>query len=93
MAALASVPCGALVVEDAYSAVFKLDRVRPAMVDGGIAEAQVRFPTVPFCWPKPDPSHRERRDPASPELAVGATEGDRHTMNPSGRDAVSTSDG
>ena len=48
MAALASVPCGALVVEDAYSAVFKLDRVRPAMVDGGIAEAQVRFPTVPI---------------------------------------------
>jgi len=31
--------------------VFKLDRVRPAVVADGLAEAQVRFPTVPivFC--------------------------------------------
>lgn len=41
----------AVVVEDRYSSVFKLDRVRPAVVAEGLAEAQVRFPTVPivFC--------------------------------------------
>jgi hypothetical protein len=39
------------VVEDRYSAVFKLDRVRPVVVAEGLAEAQVRFPRVPivFC--------------------------------------------
>lgn len=41
----------AVVVEDRYSSVFKLDRVRPAVVAEGLAEAQVRFPSVPivFC--------------------------------------------
>jgi len=48
---LAAVPRAAVVVEDRYSAVFKLDRVRPAIVADGIAECQVAFPTVPiiFC--------------------------------------------
>lgn len=38
-------------MEDRYSAIFKLDRVRPAVVADGIAECQVRWPTVPivFC--------------------------------------------
>jgi hypothetical protein len=51
LADLASLPHGALVVEDRWSAVFKLDRVRPAVVADGLAEAQVRFPSVPivFC--------------------------------------------
>jgi len=51
MAALAEVPRSALVVEDRYSAVFKLERVRPAVMAEGLAEAQVRFPEVPivFC--------------------------------------------
>jgi len=51
LAALSDVPRSALVVEDRYSAVFKLDRVRPAVVAEGLAEAQVRFPDVPivFC--------------------------------------------
>ncbi len=51
LAALADVPRSALVVEDRYSAIFKLDRVRPAVVAEGLAEAQVRFPEVPivFC--------------------------------------------
>lgn len=51
LAALSDVPRSALVVEDRYSAVFKLDRVRPAVVAEGLAEAQVRFPEVPivFC--------------------------------------------
>ena len=50
LADLASVPRAALVVEDRYSAVFKLDRVRPAVVADGLAEAQVRFPTVPIVF-------------------------------------------
>lgn len=51
LADLAAVPRAALVVEDRWSSVFKLDRVRPAVVADGLAEAQVRFPSVPivFC--------------------------------------------
>ncbi len=51
LAELASLPRAAVVVEDRYSAVFKLDRVRPSVVAEGIAECQVRWPSVPitFC--------------------------------------------
>jgi hypothetical protein len=55
MADLAALPRAALVVEDRWSSVFKLDRVRPSVVTEGLAEAQVRFPTVPivFCETRP----------------------------------------
>jgi hypothetical protein len=55
LADLATVPRAAVVVEDRYSAVFKLDRVRPAIVADGLAEAQARFPSVPivFCETRP----------------------------------------
>jgi hypothetical protein len=48
---LAAQPRAAVVVEDRYSRVFKLDRVRPAVVADGLAEVQVHFPSVPivFC--------------------------------------------
>ncbi len=51
LADLAAVPRAAVVVEDRYSAIFKLDRVRPAIVLDGLAECQVRWPQVPihFC--------------------------------------------
>ncbi len=51
LADLSAVPRAALVVEDRYSNVFKLDRVRPAVVADGLAECQVRWPAVPivFC--------------------------------------------
>jgi hypothetical protein len=51
LAELAALPRAAVVVEDRYSSVFKLGRVRPAVVVEGLAEAQVRFPAVPivFC--------------------------------------------
>jgi hypothetical protein len=51
LADLAALPRAAVVVEDRYSAVFRLAHVRPAVVADGLAEAQVRFPTVPivFC--------------------------------------------
>lgn len=48
LADLAALPRAALVVEDRYSSVFRLDRVRPAMVADGLAECQVRWPTVPI---------------------------------------------
>ena len=48
---LAALPRAAVVVEDRYSKVFSLDRVRPAQVADGLAELQVRWPTIPivFC--------------------------------------------
>lgn len=48
---LAAIPRAAVVVEERYSQLFKLDRVRPSIVADGIAECQIRFPTVPiiFC--------------------------------------------
>jgi hypothetical protein len=50
LADLAALPRAALVVEDRWSSVFKLERVRPAVVADGLAEAQVRFPTVPIVF-------------------------------------------
>jgi hypothetical protein len=48
---LATLPHAAVVVEDRYSQVFKLEYVRPAVIADGIAELQVAFPSVPivFC--------------------------------------------
>lgn len=51
IADLAALPRAAVVVEDRYSQVFKLDWVRPAVVADGLAEVQIRWPNVPivFC--------------------------------------------
>lgn len=51
MGELAILPRAAVVVEDRYSQVFTLDRVRPATVADGLAELQIRYPTMPivFC--------------------------------------------
>jgi len=51
VAELAALPRAALVVEDRYSAIYKLGRIRPAVVADGLAELQVRWPNVPivFC--------------------------------------------
>jgi len=48
---LAALPRAAVVVEDRYSQLFKLDHVRPATVADGLAELQVRWSNVPvvFC--------------------------------------------
>jgi hypothetical protein len=48
---LATLPRAAVVVEDRYSQVFSLERVRPSLVADGLAELQVRWPTIPivFC--------------------------------------------
>jgi ERCC4-type nuclease len=50
LAELAALPRAAVVVEDRYSAIFKLDRVRPAMVADRLAELQVRSPNVPIVF-------------------------------------------
>lgn len=51
LADLAALPRAGIVVEERYSQVFKLARVRPAVVADGLAELQVRWPAVPivFC--------------------------------------------
>lgn len=51
IAELAALPRAAVVIEDRYSQVFTLDRVRPAVVADGLAELQIRWPNVPivFC--------------------------------------------
>jgi ERCC4-type nuclease len=48
---LATLPRAAVVVEDRYSKIFTLERARPAQVADGLAELQVRWPTIPivFC--------------------------------------------
>jgi hypothetical protein len=48
---LAALPRAAVVVEERYSQLFKVDWVRPAVVLDGLAELQVRWPNVPivFC--------------------------------------------
>ena len=48
---LAALPRSAVVVEERYSQLLKVDWVRPAVVLDGLAELQVRWPNVPivFC--------------------------------------------
>lgn len=48
---LAALPRAAVVVEDRYSQIFAQKLVRPALIADGLAELQVRWPTVPlvFC--------------------------------------------
>jgi hypothetical protein len=50
-AELATLPRAAVVVEEPYAEVFRLDHVRPAVVADGLAELQVQWPGVPivFC--------------------------------------------
>jgi len=47
---LATLPRAAVVVEDRYSQIFTLDRVRPAQVADGLAELQVRWPAIPIVY-------------------------------------------
>lgn len=59
LADLATVLRAALVVEDRWSAVFRLQHVRPAVVAEGLAESQVRFPTVPILFAQTRPLAQE----------------------------------
>jgi len=44
-----------VVVEDRYSQLFRLEHVRPAVVADGLAELQIRWPSIPivFCETRP----------------------------------------
>ncbi len=68
LADLAALPRAAVVVEDRYSSVFRLDHVRPAVVADGLTEAQVRFPSVPivFCETRPWPTSRRSPQEGQP---------------------------
>lgn len=48
---LATLPRAAVVVEDRFSGLYALERVRPSQVADDLAELQVRWPTIPivFC--------------------------------------------
>ena len=59
LADLAALPNAAVVVEDRYSAVFKLQHVRPAIVADGLGEAAARFPTVPIVFAETRPLAQE----------------------------------
>lgn len=50
LAELAELPRSAVVVEDRYSSVFKLDHVRPGLVADMLGECQVRHPSVPVVF-------------------------------------------
>jgi hypothetical protein len=63
---LAALGRAAVVVEDRYSSVFKLDRVRPAVIADGLAELGVRWPSVPIVF----------AETAADDLALAALLGD-----------------
>ena len=47
---LATLPRGAVVVEDRYSQIFALGHQRPAVIADGLAELQIRWPMVPIVY-------------------------------------------
>ena len=59
LAALSAVGSSAVVVEDRYSALFKLTHVRPAVIVTQIAEAAVRYPGVPVVFAETRPLAQE----------------------------------
>jgi hypothetical protein len=59
LADLAALPRAAVVVEDRYSRIFNLERVRPAVVADGLAELQVRWPNVPIVYAETRPLAEE----------------------------------
>jgi hypothetical protein len=59
LAELASLPRAAVVVEDRYSAMFKLEYVTGGRVAEALAEAQARFPSVPVMFAETRPLAQE----------------------------------
>ena len=55
LADMAAIPRAAVVVEDRYSSLFKLEHTKPGFVTEMIAALSVRYPTVPihFCETRP----------------------------------------
>lgn len=59
LAELAALPRAALIVEERYSAIFKLQWVRPAQIADGLAELQVRWPNVAIVFAETRPLAEE----------------------------------
>ncbi len=59
LAELSALPRAAVVVEDRYSGVFKLEHVRQSVVADALAEAQVRYPSVPIVFAETRPLAEE----------------------------------
>jgi hypothetical protein len=59
LAELTALPRAALVVEDRYSALFKLEHVAGGRVAEALAEAQARFPAVPLMFAETRPLAQE----------------------------------
>jgi hypothetical protein len=59
LAELSSVPRAAIVVEDRWADVFRLEHVSPAMVAELLAQAQVRHPAVPIVFAETRPLAQE----------------------------------
>ena len=55
----------AIVVKDRYSAIFKLRHVRPASIATQLAEAAVRYPTIPIVFAETRSSRRSGRSGSS----------------------------
>lgn len=56
---LVTLPRAAVVVEDRYSRIFKLQYIRPALVAEMLAECQVQFPSVPVIFAETRPLAQE----------------------------------
>jgi hypothetical protein len=50
LADLAALPRAAIVVEDRYASMFKLDRIRPAVVADALAELQIAWRAIPIVF-------------------------------------------
>lgn len=59
LAELAALPRAAVLVEERYSLVFRLEHVRPSVVADALAEAQVRVPSVPIVFAESRPLAQE----------------------------------
>ncbi len=59
LAELASLPRAAVVVEDRYAAIFKLEHVTPGFVAELLAAVQVRYPSVPIVFTETRPLAEE----------------------------------
>lgn len=59
LAELSALPRAAVVVEDRYSGIFKLEHVRQSVVADALAEAQVRYPSVPIVFAETRPLAEE----------------------------------
>ncbi len=50
LAELATLPRAAVVVEERYSQIFTQQRIRPSLVADGLAELQIRWPSIPIVY-------------------------------------------